>query len=78
MLEAKELPAEFVLNALRLNNGFALRNYTERTGLPITSLEPQLSSLVEKGLLTAEGGRVYTTELGGRFLDTVVAEFLPD
>jgi putative oxygen-independent coproporphyrinogen III oxidase len=78
LLEAKELPAEFVLNALRLNNGFALRNYTERTGLPITSLEPQLSSLVEKGLLTAEGGRVYTTELGGRFLDTVVAEFLPD
>ncbi|MEP1471279.1 MAG: radical SAM family heme chaperone HemW [Halieaceae bacterium] len=78
VLEARELPAEFVLNALRLNEGFSLAGFTERTGLSATSLQPQLDSLVAKGLLTTRDERVCTTELGRRFLDTVVAEFLPD
>lgn len=77
-LQPQELPGEFVLNALRLNSGFTVQDYTARTRMPAASLEPQLSTLIEKGLLAVEDGRVNTTELGGRFLDTVVAEFLPD
>jgi putative oxygen-independent coproporphyrinogen III oxidase len=77
-LTTRELPAEFVLNALRLNSGFSLRDYSARTGLSPSSLQPQLDRLIEKKLLVASGERVGTTKLGSRFLDTVIAEFLPD
>ena len=77
-LTTRELPAEFVLNALRLNSGFTLRDFSDRTGLSPSSLQPQLDLLIEKKLLVVARERVCTTALGGRFLDTVIAEFLPD
>lgn len=77
-LTTRELPAEFVLNALRLNNGFTLRDYSDRTRLSPSSLQPQLDLLIDKKLLVLARERVCTTALGGRFLDTVIAEFLPD
>ena len=39
-----ELPFEFMLNALRLNEGFALAQFTERTGLPLTAPSPRRST----------------------------------
>ena len=78
ILTTRELPAEFVLNALRLNSGFSLRDYSDRTGLSPASLQPQLDRLIEKRLLVVAGEKVATTKLGSRFLDTVIAEFLPD
>ena len=77
MLEEDEIAGEFMLNALRLNRGFSLENFTARTGLPAAHLQPQLNQLMEKKLLQLTGSQVSTTALGGRFLDTAVAAFFP-
>lgn len=75
-LSAQALPGEYALNALRLNNGFTLREFSRTTGLAIQALEPQLQQLCERELLALHDGRVMTTSLGRRFLDDVVAAFL--
>ncbi len=77
-LEEKEIGGEFMLNALRLNEGFSLATFSARTGLPVESLQPQLNQLLDRELLQEFGGKISTTELGRRFLDTIVAEFFPD
>jgi oxygen-independent coproporphyrinogen-3 oxidase len=78
LLRRPELRGEFILNALRLNEGFSLSHFESRTGLSAAALQPQLELSLHRGLLRQRGDRVTTTELGGRFLDTVVSEFLPD
>jgi putative oxygen-independent coproporphyrinogen III oxidase len=74
-LERGELLGEFMLNALRLNEGFKPSTLTARTGLQISDLQPQLDTLIAKGLLTSDEHRIGTTDLGRRFLDSVTAEF---
>jgi oxygen-independent coproporphyrinogen-3 oxidase len=76
-LEEGEITGEFMLNALRLNSGFSLTDFTARTGLPKSNLQPQLDQLQDKSLLQLNDGQVCATELGRRHLDTVVAEFFP-
>ena len=75
VLNKSEVVGEFMLNALRLNEGFSLSLFTDRTGLDCTAVAPRLASLCERGLLSQKGAHVTVTELGRRFLDTVVAEF---
>ncbi len=75
-LQARDLPGEFTLNALRLNAGFHLADYSARTGLAADTLQPSLDSLLARGLLAQEKGQIRATTLGRRFLDSVVAEFL--
>ena len=71
-----ELPFEFMLNALRLNDGFTIRNFEQRTGLPRETVEPALDRACGRGLLekTAAGWR--PTELGSRFLNDLQGGFL--
>jgi oxygen-independent coproporphyrinogen-3 oxidase len=73
---AADLPFEFMLNALRLNEGFRRDRYEERTGLELGALEGKLSSARERGLLepTLTGWR--PTELGRRFLNDLQGSFL--
>jgi oxygen-independent coproporphyrinogen-3 oxidase len=72
-----ELPFEFMLNALRLREGFELHRFMERTGLPISSIEPALKQALEKGLIERDAGRVRPTERGFDFLSDLQALFLP-
>jgi putative oxygen-independent coproporphyrinogen III oxidase len=72
-----DLPFEFMLNALRLNDGFPLAWFTERTGLPPSVLEPALQQAEARGLLAREVQRLTPTELGRRFLSDLQALFLP-
>ena len=65
------------MNALRLNDGFMLDLFESRTGLSADTLTAALASLEARELLEIEAGRIRTTALGRRFLDTVIAEFLP-
>ncbi|MEM6582209.1 MAG: radical SAM family heme chaperone HemW [Pseudomonadota bacterium] len=74
-LKPADVRGEFALNALRLNEGFSLRQFTDRTGLERTTLEPTLSKFQEQGFLQIVGDQVSTTDLGRRFLDDVVAGF---
>jgi putative oxygen-independent coproporphyrinogen III oxidase len=72
-----ELPFEFMLNGLRLSDGFASRDFEDFTGLPIADISSLLDRLRTRGLLerTARGWR--TSALGGRFLNDVQQQFLP-
>jgi oxygen-independent coproporphyrinogen-3 oxidase len=67
-----------MMNALRLNNGFTLKQFSARTGLGWETLEPQLELLCKRELLVQEDNVVRATETGRRFLDSVVAEFFPE
>jgi putative oxygen-independent coproporphyrinogen III oxidase len=71
-----DLPFEFMLNALRLNDGFSRDGYEERTGLPLQMLDEQLARARRRGLLEECGAGWRPTELGRRFLNDLQASFL--
>lgn len=75
-IEADELPFEFMMNALRLNEGVAAASYAQRTGLVLADLTPTLNQLREKKLLIADQNRIACTEQGHIFLNSVLEEFL--
>jgi putative oxygen-independent coproporphyrinogen III oxidase len=72
-----ELPLEFMLNALRLNEGFTVHEFETRTGLTITSIEETLDTASRKGLMILNGQRWRVSDLGRRFLNDLQAMFLP-
>ncbi|MDD3017547.1 MAG: radical SAM family heme chaperone HemW [Comamonas sp.] len=73
-----ELPFEFMLNALRLRGGFALQDFTERTGLPLSSIASALEQAQQQGLLMRDAAAwVQPTERGFDFLSDLQALFLP-
>jgi coproporphyrinogen III oxidase-like Fe-S oxidoreductase len=76
-IAAQRLPFEFMLHALRLNSGFALDDFTGRTGLDPIAMRPQLDNATRRGWLETVNGQVRATQLGQRFLNDVVASFLP-
>jgi len=71
-----DLPFEFMLNALRLNEGFADRDFESRTGLPASAFAAPMSQTHGRGLVepTADGWR--PTDLGKRFLNDLQSSFL--
>jgi putative oxygen-independent coproporphyrinogen III oxidase len=75
-IAAADLPFEFMLNALRLNEGFSDACYRTRTGLELEFLDERLANAQARGLLEpiAQGWR--PTELGRRFLNDLQASFL--
>ena len=77
-LGGHDLPFEFMMNALRLTDGFATPLFAERTGLPIEAIEPQLLAARSRGLLDADRIRVRPTARGQRFLNDLLQMFLVD
>jgi len=75
---ADQVPFEFMLNALRLNEGFALEEFASTTGLDEQALRPQLDEALRQGWLELTSGHVRTTPFGRRFLNDVIAAFLPE
>jgi putative oxygen-independent coproporphyrinogen III oxidase len=76
LIAAADLPFEFMLNALRLNEGFADQDFERRTGLGMDSVEAQLAAANRRGLLESREGGWRPTELGRRFLNDLQASFL--
>ncbi|RRJ82700.1 radical SAM family heme chaperone HemW [Aestuariirhabdus litorea] len=76
VLEAGELPLEFMMNALRLNDGVELNLFSERTGLPLDLIHRPLQQAIEKGLIHA-GERLQPTAQGRLFLNNLLELFLP-
>ncbi len=72
-----DLPFEFMLNALRLNDGVPIGLFAERTGVPISQVDAILGRAVERGLLADDRHRLLPTALGRRFLSDLQALFLP-
>jgi putative oxygen-independent coproporphyrinogen III oxidase len=75
-IAAADLPFEFMLNALRLNDGFDSDCYQARTGLPLQNLDEKLARAEDRGLLEAAASGWRPTELGRRFLNDLQASFL--
>jgi oxygen-independent coproporphyrinogen-3 oxidase len=71
-----DLPFEFLMNALRLDAGFEVALFTERTGLPITSVGRELDEAERRGLVERDHLRVRPTERGRRFLNELLQIFL--
>ena len=71
-----DLPFEFMLNALRLRHGFGLRDFTQRTGLPLSAIEAGLQEAERKGLIERDFSRVRPTPRGFDFLSDLQAIFL--
>jgi oxygen-independent coproporphyrinogen-3 oxidase len=76
-VEKTDLPFEFMLNALRLKDGVSAAWFAERTGLPLSALNPVIDKLVRQGLFDTDPTRLRVTETGWRYLNTVLTEFLP-
>ncbi len=74
---ADDLPFEFMLNALRLREGFALGDFSDRTGLPMTVIQPALQEAERRGLLARDLQRAWPTERGFDFLSDLQTLFLP-
>ncbi len=71
-----DLAFEFMLNALRLSEGFPIDLFTERTGVPVSHIDATLDRARARGLVTETGGSVVPTDLGRRFLSDLQAMFL--
>jgi putative oxygen-independent coproporphyrinogen III oxidase len=78
IVAAAELPFEFMLNALRLLEGFTLGDFEQGTGLPAALVTPTLESLGRRGLVDREGDRFRPSGLGFRFLNDLQAAFLQE
>jgi oxygen-independent coproporphyrinogen-3 oxidase len=71
-----QLPFEFMLNALRLKEGFEIVRFTERTGLPLTAIQAPLQQAEDKGLIERDWQWVKPTARGFDFLSDLQALFL--
>ena len=73
-----ELPFEFMMNALRLNEGFDVALFQERTGVSLLSIQRELLEAERRGLLKRDHRRIAPTLLGQRFLNELLGIFLAD
>ena len=74
----RDLPFEYMLNALRLREGFSLTDFGARTGLPLSAIDGALREGLNKGWLSQDGVWVQPTERGFDFLSDLQSLFLPD
>ncbi len=77
MLKHEDLVAEFMLNALRLKQGVEMALFNRHTGLPVDILSAPLQQARQAGLMDSSE-RLLPSDMGWRFLDDLIALFLPD
>lgn len=79
-LDDKELVFEFLLNALRLNEGFNLDTYLNHTGLDKNLLAKRIEKAISQQLIHWDNKKniIKTTETGKKFLDDILQQCLPD
>ncbi len=75
-VSAEEQGFEFMLNALRLNDGFPAELFEQRCHARLATYQPQLQAATDKGLLEQSHGRIRATALGQRYLNELIGEFL--
>jgi oxygen-independent coproporphyrinogen-3 oxidase len=73
----EDLPMEFMMNALRLNDGFPAPLFAERTGLSPEALRRPLEQAAARGLVEISAEWIRPTELGRRFLNDLLELFCP-
>nr|WP_211163094.1 radical SAM family heme chaperone HemW [Aromatoleum diolicum] len=73
-----ELPFEFMMNALRLTDGFPRRLFADRTGVPLAAIEAELADARRRGLIEITADHIRPTEQGRHFLNDLLTLFLRD
>ena len=76
IIKRDELGFEFMLNALRLNDGFPVAWFAERTGYPISLVNAVLNEGEREGLIDRSHTKIAPTELGRRFQNRLLEHFL--
>ncbi len=77
VVDIKDLPFEFMLNTLRLMDGFSTALFVERTGLSLSAILPTLDLAVKKGFINPlRDGRIVPTKLGHDFQNELLMLFL--
>ena len=71
-----DIAFEFMMNALRLNDGFDRDLFTERTSLPLLAIRHELEEAEKRGLLFQDIKKIAPTEAGRRFLNDLLQLFL--
>jgi putative oxygen-independent coproporphyrinogen III oxidase len=77
-VNVNEIGLEFMMNALRLDNGFPVALFEERAGMPLTAVLKQLEEAERRGLIERDHQRIAPTALGRRFLNDLLQVFLPE
>ena len=77
VVPTERLPFEYMLNLLRLHEGFRLADFAASTGLAPAAIAGPLAQAQARGWLERDGDHVRPTELGRRFTNDVVELFLP-
>jgi oxygen-independent coproporphyrinogen-3 oxidase len=77
-VKGSDIAFEFMMNALRLTNGFPVVLFEQRAGIPLVNVLPALDEAERRGLIERDHERVKPTELGQRFLNDLLQIFLPD
>jgi len=75
-IASKDLPFEFMLNALRLTDGVDTHTFSERTGLPLSIISKGLDTASKQGLLDENPSKLRATKLGLRYLNNLQELFL--
>jgi len=78
VLVARELPLEFMMNALRLCEGVDAKLFYAHTGLPLVAIKEQLGKAVAAGLMCDDRNRLVATDMGLRYLNETLGYFLPE
>ncbi|MGY6274492.1 radical SAM family heme chaperone HemW [Methylomonas sp. MgM2] len=76
-IAAQQLPLEFMMNYLRLKDGFHLTDFPARTGLTPDHLEPALTRCIDQGLLIKQYQQIRCSDKGWDFLDETLEKFVP-
>ena len=78
ILTREDAAFEFMMNTLRLNNGFETEIFQQHVGLPISIIEKQLKHAEEKGWISWDLKRIKPTDRGRQYLNTLLELFIPD
>ncbi len=75
-LQINDLTLEFMMNALRLNDGFETELFKQHTGLSIDVMAEQLQKACDQGWLDVDDSRIQPTEQGRNFLNDLLKLFV--
>ena len=78
IITIKDIGFEFMLNALRLTEGFPTPLFYQHAGLPISHIDKALQQAEQLELITWDIHRIRPTEKGQRYLNSLIELFLPD
>ena len=77
-ISSEDIKLEFLMNALRLSDGFEKGLFRRRTGLELSALEPQLTQCIEESLIEQDANHIRCTNRGQTFLDEILRRFIPE